>query len=208
MTIDTACSSSLVAVHHAVQQLRSGSSKVAVAAGANLIFSPSMNACSFVRPYIWLTSGSAVCLREQVKNAIADWQVENVGCSSRWLRQRRKRPRGTCLGGRTGADSCVCICRRVSALWYSKPSAKRYRTVTASNASSARPASTRMAALQASRCRTTKRRKPSSGRHTQKQVLILLRPRTAANTLKPMVSACFSTLVYLCVRPNHLSHVL
>ncbi|GKT50422.1 lovastatin nonaketide synthase mokA [Colletotrichum spaethianum] len=40
MTIDTACSSSLVAVHHALQQLRSGQSKVAVAAGANMIISP------------------------------------------------------------------------------------------------------------------------------------------------------------------------
>ena len=42
MTIDTACSSSLVAVHQAAQVLRSGQSRVAVAAGANLIFGPSM----------------------------------------------------------------------------------------------------------------------------------------------------------------------
>lgn len=53
MTIDTACSSSLVAIHQAVQVLRSGSSSVAVAAGANLIFSPRMYAsCSTSAPYV------------------------------------------------------------------------------------------------------------------------------------------------------------
>ncbi|KAK2006230.1 ketoacyl-synt-domain-containing protein [Colletotrichum eremochloae] len=40
MTIDTACSSSLVALHHAVEQLRTGCSKVAVAAGSNLMLGP------------------------------------------------------------------------------------------------------------------------------------------------------------------------
>lgn len=37
ITIDTACSSSLIAVHEAVQQLRSRRSRIAVAAGVNLI---------------------------------------------------------------------------------------------------------------------------------------------------------------------------
>lgn len=40
ITVDTACSSSLVAVHLAVQQLRSGQSRTAVAAGANLVLDP------------------------------------------------------------------------------------------------------------------------------------------------------------------------
>ena len=40
MTIDTACSSSLVAVHQAIQQLRTEHSRVAIAAGANLLMDP------------------------------------------------------------------------------------------------------------------------------------------------------------------------
>lgn len=40
MTIDTACSSSLIAVHQAVQALRSGESRVAVACGTQVILGP------------------------------------------------------------------------------------------------------------------------------------------------------------------------
>ena len=42
MTVDTACSSSLTAVHLAVQNLRSGESRVACAAGANLLLGPDL----------------------------------------------------------------------------------------------------------------------------------------------------------------------
>ncbi|KAK9778927.1 putative Beta-ketoacyl synthase domain-containing protein [Seiridium cardinale] len=40
ITLDTACSSSLIAVHEAVQVLRSGRSKIAIAAGSNLLLGP------------------------------------------------------------------------------------------------------------------------------------------------------------------------
>ncbi|KAI0434876.1 hypothetical protein F5Y09DRAFT_354859 [Xylaria sp. FL1042] len=40
MTIDTACSSSMIAVHQAVMQLRTGQSRVAIAAGANILLDP------------------------------------------------------------------------------------------------------------------------------------------------------------------------
>ena len=42
VTVDTACSSSLVAVHQAIQALRAGDSRMAVACGSNLILGPEM----------------------------------------------------------------------------------------------------------------------------------------------------------------------
>lgn len=47
MTIDTACSSSMIAVHQGVQALRSGESRVVVAAGTELILGPGSS--SFIR---------------------------------------------------------------------------------------------------------------------------------------------------------------
>jgi len=48
MTIDTACSSSLVAIHQAVQTLRNNESRIAVAAGVNLIFGPGKTKSTFL----------------------------------------------------------------------------------------------------------------------------------------------------------------
>lgn len=42
VTTDTACSSSLVAVHSAIQTLRAGDSRIAVACGSNIILGPEM----------------------------------------------------------------------------------------------------------------------------------------------------------------------
>ena len=43
MTIDTACSSSMVAIHQGVQALRSNESRVAIAAGTQLILAPGLS---------------------------------------------------------------------------------------------------------------------------------------------------------------------
>lgn len=71
VTTDTACSSSLVAVHSAIQTLRAGDSRMAVACGSNIILGPEMyiiesKVCSYriIRPAtaeIMLTFPSSRC---------------------------------------------------------------------------------------------------------------------------------------------------
>lgn len=79
MTIDTACSSSLVAVHHAVQALRNRESEVAVAAGTNLILSPSMSIFLLV-PLIYLANQNRyVHIRDQPPYAVANRSLCDVG---------------------------------------------------------------------------------------------------------------------------------
>ncbi|OKL63922.1 hypothetical protein UA08_00474 [Talaromyces atroroseus] len=88
MTIDTACSSSMVAVHQAVQSLRSNESKVAVAAGAEIILGPEnyigeskMNLLSPTgRSRMWDSDadgyargdGVAVAILKRLSDALAD----------------------------------------------------------------------------------------------------------------------------------------
>ncbi|KAF4952472.1 hypothetical protein FGADI_6706 [Fusarium gaditjirri] len=86
--IDTACSSSLVALHYAVQTLRSGEAKMAVAAGSNLILVPdlfvsesSLNMLSpNGRSYMWdkdadgytRGEGTSAVILKTLRQAIAD----------------------------------------------------------------------------------------------------------------------------------------
>ncbi|ORY67416.1 uncharacterized protein BCR38DRAFT_510284 [Pseudomassariella vexata] len=94
MTIDTACSSSLIATHQAVQVLRSGESNLAVAAGTNLIFSPTnfvaesnVNMLSPTgRSRMWSANGdgyargegTAAVILKRLSDAIADG--DNIEC--------------------------------------------------------------------------------------------------------------------------------
>jgi hybrid polyketide synthase/nonribosomal peptide synthetase ACE1 len=96
MTIDTACSSSMVALDMAVQALRSGKSRVAVAAGTSLILSPGMVAHDPTHMYYhgevinWYPPvTSHVHFREQPRHALTHRPLRHVGCVRRRLRPRR-----------------------------------------------------------------------------------------------------------------------
>ena len=65
-------------MHHAVQQLRSGSSRVAIAAGANLILSP-RNTDLSVRAHTLLTCSSTFHRRKQIEHALTNRKVTDVG---------------------------------------------------------------------------------------------------------------------------------
>lgn len=63
LSIDTACSSSLVALDHAVQTIRSGRSKVAVAAGTSLILSPGERIIAYIYLPLGLNVPALICQR-------------------------------------------------------------------------------------------------------------------------------------------------
>lgn len=78
VTTDTACSSSLVAVHSAIQTLRAGDSRMAVACGSNIILGPEMyiieskvcKCCTIqIISAIMLTTSSSKCCPQM------DWAV-------------------------------------------------------------------------------------------------------------------------------------
>ncbi|MGW0905186.1 acyltransferase domain-containing protein [Streptomyces sp. NPDC002853] len=74
MAVDTACSSSLVAVHHAVRSLGAGESDMALAAGVNLLLSPSVT-LGFQRAGALAADG-----RCKAFDAAADGMVRGEGC--------------------------------------------------------------------------------------------------------------------------------
>ncbi|MEU3625408.1 polyketide synthase [Amycolatopsis coloradensis] len=74
LTLDTACSSSLVAVHQAVQSLRRGECRTALAAGVNLLLSPAVTA-TFQRAGVLAPDGHC-----KPFDAAADGIARGEGC--------------------------------------------------------------------------------------------------------------------------------
>ncbi len=74
IAMDTACSSSLVSVHLAVQSLRNGETRLAIAGGVNLIISPELN-ITFSRAR--MISGDGFC---KTFDAAADGYGRGEGC--------------------------------------------------------------------------------------------------------------------------------
>jgi acyl transferase domain-containing protein len=111
LSLDTACSSSLVALDHAVQTIRSGRSRMAVAAGTSLILSPgkfparSASTSLGKRNLVLTTSpNSYVHIREQSWHAISKWTMCYVG----YCRGRLCSRRGSCCRHSEAALPSAC----------------------------------------------------------------------------------------------------
>ncbi|MFI2038195.1 acyltransferase domain-containing protein [Streptomyces bottropensis] len=81
MAVDTACSSSLVAVHHACVSLRTGESDLAIAAGVNLLLSPTVTV-AFRRAGALAPDG-----RCKPFSAVADGIGRGEGCAAVLLKR-------------------------------------------------------------------------------------------------------------------------
>ena len=78
MTVDTACSSSLTAIHLASQNLRSGESRVACAAGANLLLGPDL--------FIGASSLQMISGKSQMWDANASGYARGEGIAAVFLK--------------------------------------------------------------------------------------------------------------------------
>lgn len=90
VTTDTACSSSLVAVHSAIQTLRAGDSRMAVACGSNLILGPEMYIIeSKVCHHCKIPNVTTLCSQVAAQDVVPGWAREDVGQGCEWIRPRR-----------------------------------------------------------------------------------------------------------------------
>ena len=87
MTVDTACSSSLVAISQAVECIRSGRAKAAVAGGVNVLLSP-MGFVGFSKAHMLFPTGACRVFDERLTDMLAAKAV--LSSFSRILKKHNK----------------------------------------------------------------------------------------------------------------------